>query len=94
MSEKRCFSVEPSWPIDCCEVVFTAASFTDERYLSFAQMWKDISRMTQYWRLLWGKKANGETLNVGKSLSLIVLYLMIFEKCSAPWSEILIRGRF
>ena len=33
--------------------------------------------MTQYWRLLWGVQDAAETLSLGRSIYLIVLYLMI-----------------
>ena len=48
-----------------------------------------------YWRLLWRLQAAGETLSVGKSLSLIFLYLVIFAKplcalvCNSKRREVL-----
>ena len=80
MSATISFSVEPSWPIDFCGAFFTVMSFTDERYFPLTWRRKERSRMTQYWRLLWVIQAAGETLSVGWSLSLIVLYSMIFAK--------------
>ena len=78
MSVTRSFSVDPSYPIECCGAVFIVASFTDESYFPFTQMQKERSRMTRYSQILWGMQASGETLSVGGSLPLIVLYLIIF----------------
>ena len=78
MNATRRFSVDPSLPIDSWGSVFTVAPFTDERYLPFTRRQKEISRITQYWRLLWGMQDARETFSVGGSLSLIVLYFRIF----------------
>ena len=78
------FSVETSCPIESWGYVFTVAYFTDEIYLPFTQMRKEISRITQYWRILWGIQAAGENLILGRSLSLIVLYFRILKIFSEP----------
>ena len=80
MSSARYFIVEPSWPIDCCGDVLTVESLTDDRYLPFTQSWEERSRMARHWWILWGMQPAGETLSVGRSLSLIVLFFMTISK--------------
>ena len=79
MTERRRFSVENSLPIGSRGAVFTVALFTNKRYLSFTWRHKEITRITKDWRLWWKMQAAGNSLSVGRSLSLIVLYFRIFE---------------